>query len=652
MKKVFSVFMCAVLAAVCSLAFAGCSNAENLTYDIVMITDGGTVADGAYNESAWSGIVDYVENANTVVSEESKKISYRYYQPYVEEDEELSTETALQYIDLAVEKGAKFIILPGEVFEVAAFEASRQYSNVDFILVDGTPHPENSDIDAYIENVMCVSFDSLESGFLAGYYAVLSGNTKLGYFGSVNSENSGSYGAGFVQGAQYAAEQLGIPVTMDYADYDSPLLDYNYDFTLTANYKKIDEQSEKTFVVKVENGTGSGTYTEGQNVTVKADPAPEGQVFDHWDYKSNTQGVKDSKVNLSTETGTETNLLVEECDCTITAVYRDAESTTYPVIVKNTDGSDYSAQYIMAGDSCNVVAPVAESGMVFDHWEISTLEPDAIDDIQAKDTWVHVSDATQGITLTPVYVENGAPTFNVTVVTGEGGNGESTGSGSYVANDVVSVSAAVPQEGYIFSHWSTADEDGFSTDIVMENEYFPTTTYTMVNRYQAVVEKMYNEGVSVVYAGGNPECNAVSDATWNYSFDKLAIGAENWQSGWDHYISTSVKDYGSAVKACLQEFKGGYTYVGDCSNNGIYLTNIDVPETEPETEQEKAQLQKANEIKAAYDEVYAALASGEISPTDVAPGADVRLVVDSNCFTLDYWIANGDPVLYNTSMAE
>ena len=215
MKKVFSVFMCAVLAVVCSLAFAGCSNAENLTYDIVMITDGGTVADGAYNESAWSGIVDYVENANTVVSEESKKISYRYYQPYVEEDEELSTETALQYIDLAVEKGAKFIILPGEVFEVAAFEASRQYSDVDFILVDGTPHPENSDIDAYIENVMCVSFDSLESGFLAGYYAVLSGNTKLGYFGPVNSENSGSYGAGFVQGAQYAAEQLGIPVTMD-----------------------------------------------------------------------------------------------------------------------------------------------------------------------------------------------------------------------------------------------------------------------------------------------------------------------------------------------------------------------------------------------------------------------------------------------------
>ena len=43
MKKVFSVFMCAVLAVVCSLAFAGCSNAENLTYDIVIMRALGAV---------------------------------------------------------------------------------------------------------------------------------------------------------------------------------------------------------------------------------------------------------------------------------------------------------------------------------------------------------------------------------------------------------------------------------------------------------------------------------------------------------------------------------------------------------------------------------------------------------------------------------
>lgn len=40
---------------------------------------------------------------------------------------------------------------------------------------------------------------------------------------------------------------------------------------------------------------------------------------------------------------------------------------------------------------------------------------------------------------------------------------------------------------------------------------------------------MYDEGVSVIYAGGNDECNAVSDATWNYSYENsqsaLKIGS-------------------------------------------------------------------------------------------------------------------------------
>ena len=374
MKKVISVLVCLAMAATCVLAFAGCSNnSEDLTYDIVMITDGGTVNDGAYNESAWNGVTSYAEQVNADAAE-GEEITYRYYQPPVAEGETLSAETAIQYIDLAVEKGAKYIVLPTDVFEVPVYETARQYSDVNFLLVDGMPHAADDDTDAYIENVMTVSYNTLQSGFLAGYDAVISGNTKLGYFGSVNSDTSSSYGAGFVQGAQYAADQLGIPVTMDYADYDSPILDYDYDFTLTANYEKIDENNHKIFVVQVENGTGSGTYTEGQNVTIKADPAPEGKVFDHWEYKSNTDGVKDSKVNISSETESEMNLLVEECDCTLTAVYADAPSTTYPVTVYNADGSVYSTQYIMAGESCNVVAPAAQSGMVFDHWEISTDE--------------------------------------------------------------------------------------------------------------------------------------------------------------------------------------------------------------------------------------------------------------------------------------
>ena len=317
----------------------------------------------------------------------------------------------------------------------------------------------------------------------------------------------------------------------------------------------------------------------------------------------------------------EINLIIEECDCTLTAVYKDAESATYPVTVMKADNSAvYSEQFAQAGGSINVVAPVAESGFVFDHWEINTNADGVIDDINSKDTWVHLVDGVENITLTPVYEVSKNPTYTVNVVTGEGGNGEAVGSGSYVTGDKVTLEAPVPQEGYVFSHWSNADSNGYATGILIQNEYFPYTSFDMVNRVQGIAEDMYDEGVSIIFAGGNSECNVVADATWNYSYDKLGIGAENWQNGWDHYFTTMMRDYGSAVKACLEEFKGGFTYVGDCSNNGIYSTTVD------------------KEYQQQYDEVYKALADGKIHTVQVAPGADVRLSYTSNCLSLDYWI--------------
>ena len=142
----------------------------------------------------------------------------------------------------------------------------------------------------------------------------------------------------------------------------------------------------------------------------------------------------------------------------------------------------------------------------------------------------------------------------------------------------------------------------------------------MVNRYQAVVEKMYDNGTSVVFAGGNEDIGAVSEATKIYNYPKYAIGSENWQQGWENYYSVVLKDYGSAVKACLSDYKGGYNYTGRCSNDGIYMSFVD------------------DENKAQYDAVYQALANNRISLVNVAPGADVRYANNFNCLSLDYWV--------------
>ena len=74
MKKILSAFMCAALIAVSAFAFAGCSKADQASYQIVMITDGGTVTDESYNQSAWQGVKYFAEESGS---------SYRYYQPKV-----------------------------------------------------------------------------------------------------------------------------------------------------------------------------------------------------------------------------------------------------------------------------------------------------------------------------------------------------------------------------------------------------------------------------------------------------------------------------------------------------------------------------------------------------------------------------------------
>ena len=606
MKKAVSIILCAVLLAVSIFAFSGCTPAEKLSYDVVLITNGDTVTDKSYNQSAWNGVTAFAEEAG---------LSCRYYQP-VRDGGEVTLESAFSYIDLAVKSGAKYIVLPTNAFEVIAFEAAQKYADVSFLLIDGTPKTQEGEA-ATAENLMSITFDGLQSGFLAGYNAVISGNQKLGYFGADNDE-SRSYGAGYIQGAAYAADKFGIPVVMDYADFDSPTLDYDYSFTITANYKKIEDVKEKTYKINVVNGIGSGVYTEGSNVTLIADPAPEGKVFDKWETKSDTEGVKDSKVNLSTKSKTTTNLLVEKCDATITAVYKDAGEDTYSVTVARAESlsSVYSSASVPAGGSCEIVAPAAVDGMVFDHWETSA-EVD-IDDINAKDTWVHVGN--ESITLIPVYVKSDVPTFNVTVVTGEGGDGESTGSGAYVTGDKVTLSAALPKDGYIFYNWSNVDNYGYGAGVSMDNEYYPETSFTMVNRYQSVVETMYDEGVSIIYAGGNAEGSIVGAAIWNYSFAVNAIGSELWQSGWHNYYSSSVKDFAAAVKYCFNDFKGGTQVVGDCSNGCISMTYV------------------ADDNAESYNEAYAALADGSITLKSVKAGEDVSAVLNSKCLTLDYWV--------------
>ncbi|MBQ7741248.1 MAG: BMP family ABC transporter substrate-binding protein, partial [Eubacterium sp.] len=596
MKKIISALLVITLVIGSSFAFSSCAKKGNEKFDIALITDGATVNDNAYNKSAWEGVKAYAEE---------NKLTCRYYQPSLDEEGNISSETAKNYIELAVKNGAKSIVLPGEKFAVSAYEIAPTYKDVNFILIDAVPHSESDKTVRMQSNVMCISFNALQAGFLAGYTSVLEGNTKLGYLGSVESESSLDYGAGFVQGAGYAADEKSIPAYMDYANYDAENLKYDYSFTIKPVYKKIEEAKKKTFKVTVKDGIGSGVYTDGENVKITANPAPEGKCFDHWETKSNTEGVKDKKVNISSKKKTEMNLLVGDCDCTITAVWADVK--TIPITIKGSDGNSTAGVIYATENSTNwVCAPSAPAGTVFDHWE--TDDESVVEDLKSSGTNVKVTDSP--ITMTPVFVKSETPTFTVTVENG-------TGSGTYLTEDEVYITANAPQDGYMFYKWENIDNQGLSTGIAMENEYCYTTKFEMVDRYASVVEAMIDDGCTLVFGGGNPISDSIFTAEESFDYIVNAFGYGYDESSKGDTLASVVNDYGAAVKLALKDFKGASVLEGNIANGCIYVTGKDLDEFQLDDKGQPVKDKKGNKIKnggynADYTKTFYSLKKGEI----------------------------------------
>ena len=174
-------------------------------YELALVTDIGTIDDKSFNQGAWEGVVQYAK--------ESGK-SYKYYQPA-----EKTTDSYVETIELAIEGGAKIVVCPGYLFEEAVFISQDKHTDVKFILLDGEPH--NADYSEYktADNTMAILFQEDEAGFLAGYAAVKEGYTKLGFMGGMAVPAVIRFGYGFVQGADYAANELGL---------DSLEISYNY----------------------------------------------------------------------------------------------------------------------------------------------------------------------------------------------------------------------------------------------------------------------------------------------------------------------------------------------------------------------------------------------------------------------------------------
>ncbi len=193
-KKILAAFLAA-----CML-LCGCGDSDKPR--VALITDVGTIEDGSYNQGAWEGIKQYGDE---------KEVPYTYYQP-----KEALRDSYLDTINEAIDNGAKLIICPGYLPEEAVYVAQKKHPRTKFILLDGVVH--NADYSDFTieKNVMQIVFAEEQAGFLAGYAAVRDGFTRLGFIGGEAEDSVIRFGYGFVQGADYAAIELGRQVEIRY----------------------------------------------------------------------------------------------------------------------------------------------------------------------------------------------------------------------------------------------------------------------------------------------------------------------------------------------------------------------------------------------------------------------------------------------------
>ena len=217
MKRITAIVLALLMVTGVALAFASCtpateeSKADELdltadgaaqdgTAEIALVTDVGQLLDKSFNQGTWEGVVRYAKDNGK---------SYKYYQPANGADaSDTDRQTAMQQ---AITNGAKIIVAPGFLQATAMTEIATQNPDVKFVFVDGWA--------LGLDNVTAIVYKEQESGYLAGYAAVMEGYTKLGFTGGGGGTNPAvnRYGYGFLQGAEAAAVEKNVDVTVKYS---------------------------------------------------------------------------------------------------------------------------------------------------------------------------------------------------------------------------------------------------------------------------------------------------------------------------------------------------------------------------------------------------------------------------------------------------
>ena len=172
------------------------------------------------------------------------------------------------------------MVMPGFAFVGAVVEAASDYPDVKFVVLDVAKgdylaegvaaagesydyQPDNWDLAKYVDlsNVYTVVYQEELCGYMAGYAAVKLGYTHLGLLGGMAVPAVVRYGYGFIQGADAAAADAGVDVTVEYA--------YGNQFWGDADITAYMDNWYQTLGVQAVFACGGGIYTSAAEAAAK-----------------------------------------------------------------------------------------------------------------------------------------------------------------------------------------------------------------------------------------------------------------------------------------------------------------------------------------------------------------------------------------------
>ena len=178
-----------VLLALFSVALFGCEfGAKKSEFEVAVVTDVGQLNDGGFNQGTYEGAVAFAKATGK---------TYKYYQPA--NGSNATDNDRIAAMRQAIENGAKVIVTPGFLQATALHTVAAESPDVKFVFIDGWS--------LGLDNVTAVSYKEEESGFFAGYAAVMDGYTKLGgtFGGGGTNAACNRFAYGYVQGIEAAA---------------------------------------------------------------------------------------------------------------------------------------------------------------------------------------------------------------------------------------------------------------------------------------------------------------------------------------------------------------------------------------------------------------------------------------------------------------